>query len=307
MRRFGEEKGEARRLLHEAGKTSSSPKRAVFLVARVRASARIRLSDCGGQRSVQAAGPRCEAMRVAILGGTGLASWEGEPLRVDTPFGAVEARVGKLAGSEVWFLPRHGPSHGVPPHRINHRANVDAAARAGCERVLAVNTVGSMRPELRPGSLAVLRDYVDLSGRPATFHDDEVVHIDQSEPYCPEVRAALRSAAGGAPEVVYACTQGPRLETPAEIRLLAGFADVVGMTGCPEVALARERGLCYGALCMVSNLAAGLQERLTAREVAEASRAAAQRVREAVAAAVGALPEARGCACKDALKDARLA
>lgn len=246
-------------------------------------------------------------MRVAILGGTGLGDLDGEALAIDTPFGPVEAKVGKLAGREVWFVPRHGPGHRVPPHRIRYKANVDALARAGCERVLAVNTVGSLRRELAPGSLAVPRDYVDLSGRASTFYDDEVVHIDSSEPYCPEVRAALRRAAGGAPEVVYACTQGPRLETPAEIRMLAGVADVVGMTGCPEVALARERGLCYASLCMVSNLAAGLQERLTAREVAEASRLAAARVRRAVEDAVAALPEARGCACKDALRDARLA
>ena len=246
-------------------------------------------------------------MRIGIVGGTGLAAWEGEAVAVETPYGPVSAQVGKVAGREVWFVPRHGPGHRVPPHRIAYKANVDALARAGCARVVAVNTVGSLRASLRPGSLAVARDYVDLSGRASTFYDDEVVHLDQSEPYCPEVRAALHAAVPGAPDVVYACTQGPRLETPAEIRMLQGVADVVGMTGYPEVALARERGLCYGALCMVSNLAAGLQERLTAREVAEASRAAAEAVRAAVGAAVAALPEVRGCSCAHALRDARLA
>jgi 5'-methylthioadenosine phosphorylase len=246
-------------------------------------------------------------VRVAVLGGTGLAGWEGEPLQVETPFGPVDCSVGKLQGREVWFVPRHGLGHRVPPHRIRYRANIDAIARAGCERVLAVNTVGSLRPQLTPGSLAVCRDYIDLSGRAATFFDDEVVHIDQSEPYCPEVRHALREASDGDTEVVYACTQGPRLETPAEIRMLQGIADVVGMTGYPEVVLARERGLCYGALCVVSNLAAGFQARLTAREVAEASKGAAENVRAAVARAIAALPEQRGCECKDSLKDARLA
>lgn len=246
-------------------------------------------------------------MRVAVLGGTGLARWEGEPVSIDTPYGPVACSVAKLAGREVWFIARHGPGHRVPPHRVNYRGNVDAAARAGCQRVLAVNTVGSLRPSLGPGSLAVARDYVDLSGRAATFHDEEVVHVDQTEPYCPEARAALAQAAGGAPEVVYACTQGPRLETPSEIRWLAQVADVVGMTGYPEVALARERGLCYGTLCVVSNLAAGLQARLTAREVAEAGRASAERVRRALDLAVQGLPERRGCACGDALRDARLA
>lgn len=246
-------------------------------------------------------------MRVAVIGGTGLSSWEGEPVSVDTPYGAVVAHVSKLGSREVWFLARHGPGHKVPPHRINYRAAIDAAARAGCDRVLAVNTVGSLRPALGPGSLAVPRDYIDLSGRPSTFFDDEVVHVDQTEPYCPEIRTALAQAVPGAQEVTYACTQGPRLETPAEIRMLAQFADVVGMTGFPEVALARERGLCYGSLCLVSNLGAGLQARLTAREVAEASKAAADRVRKAVEAAIAALPEVRTCACKDALRDARLA
>jgi 5'-methylthioadenosine phosphorylase len=245
-------------------------------------------------------------MRVGVIGGTGFTAWQGEPLAVHTPFGSVDVWASKLEGREVLFLPRHGAGHKVPPHRVPFKANVDALARAGVQRVLAVNTVGSLRRELGPGDLAVARDYVDLSARPATFFDDDVVHIDQSEPYCPEVRAALRGATGGR-EVVYACTQGPRLETPAEIRMLAQVADVVGMTGCPEVALARERGLCYGALCVVSNLAAGLQERLAAREVAEATRRAQEQVRKALEAALAALPQARGCACADSLRDARLA
>lgn len=242
-----------------------------------------------------------------MIGGTALGAWEGEAVAIDTPFGAVEARVGKVAGREVWFVPRHGARHRVPPHRVNFKAVVDAVARAGCARALAANTVGSMRPELGPGSLAVARDYVDLSGRGDTFFEDEAVHVDQTEPYCPELRAALREAAGGAPEVVYACTRGPRLETPAEIRLLAQVADVVGMTGFPEVALARERGLCYASLCIVSNLAAGLQERVTAREVADAGRAHGERARRVLEAAVAKVPEQRGCRCGDALRDARLA
>jgi 5'-methylthioadenosine phosphorylase len=264
-------------------------------------------AQAGGSAAFKQAGALAQRVRVAIIGGTGLAAWGGEPVAIHTPYGAVAATVAKVAGREAWFIPRHGVGHRVPPHRINYKANVDAAARAGCERVLAVNTVGSLRPTLGAGSLAVARDYMDLSGRASTFFDDEVVHLDQSEPYCPEVRATLRRAARDAPEVVYACTQGPRLETPAEIRMIAGFADVVGMTGYPEVALARERGLCYGALCMVSNLAAGLQARLSAREVSDASRAAGERVRTAIAAAIEALPEARACECRDALKDARLA
>ena len=94
-------------------------------------------------------------MRLALLGGTGLPRWDGEPVTIETPFGPVDARVGKLGGHEAWFVPRHGFGHRVPPHMIRYRANIDALARAGCERVLAVNTVGSLRPELRPGSLAV--------------------------------------------------------------------------------------------------------------------------------------------------------
>ncbi|MCA1813213.1 MAG: MTAP family purine nucleoside phosphorylase [Halobacteriales archaeon] len=252
-------------------------------------------------------------MRVGLIGGTAFGHFEGAPMTVHTPWGGAQVWEGKLGGREVVFLSRHGAGHKLPPHRINYRANVDALARAGAERVLAVNTVGSLKRELVPGSLAVCRDYIDLSARPGTFFDDEVVHVDQTEPYCPEVRGALRGAVGagwatGAPlDVVYACTQGPRLETPAEIRMLAQHADVVGMTGYPEVALARERGLCYGAVCVVSNLAAGLQERLTAREVGEATRAAQQRLAKALEQAVAALPEKRGCACKDSLKDARLA
>jgi len=245
-------------------------------------------------------------MRVVVIGGTGLAAWEGEALEVDTPYGQVPVRVAKSGGEEVGFVARHGEGHRLPPHRINYRANIDAAARLGAERVLAVNTVGALRRELGPGSLAVAKDYVDLSARPGTFHDEEVVHIDQSAPYCPELRSALARAAGGAPEVVYLCTQGPRLETPAEIRWMGTFADVVGMTGYPEVALARERGLCYGSLCVVSNLAAGLQARLPIAEVLEASRRAGPRVRAAVEQAIADIPARRACACADAVRDGKL-
>jgi 5'-methylthioinosine phosphorylase len=267
-------------------------------------------------------------MRVGVIGGTGFYRLDGaESLPVSTPYGETHVSVRKARGRTVFFLPRHGGEHQLPPHRVNHRANVAALAACGVERIVAINTVGSIHREWPAGTLVVPHDFVDFSGRAATFFDDEAVHVDMTAPYCPEVRAALfrggktvakrPSKARGngvsneakVPPIVdgvYACTQGPRLETPAEIRLLAQVADVVGMTGFPEVVLAREKGICYASLCVVSNPAAGLVKSLPIRDVIRNAKRSEARVRDVVERAVEALPAKRACGCRRAVEKARL-
>ena len=210
---------------------------------------------------------------LGIIGGSGagrLAELESTRRQVvRTPYGEPSSVLtfGKLNGRDVVFLARHGYGHTIPPHAINYRANIWALASQGVRAVVAIAAVGGIRSDLGPGVLAVPHQVIDYTyGRRSTFYDgaDGVVrHIDFTEPYTPWLRAALLAAAREASEPivdggVYAVMQGPRLETAAEIdRLERDGADMVGMTGMPEAALAREASLPYATLAVVANWAAG--------------------------------------------------
>lgn len=188
---------------------------------------------------------------------------------IRTPYGEASGALtfGRLRGREVVFLARHGYGHTIPPHAVNYRANIWALASQGVREIVSIASVGGIRADLAPGALAVPGQIIDYTyGRRATFFDgaDGVVrHIDFTHPYCPRLRARLLRACAQANEAVidggvYAVTQGPRLETAAEIdRLERDGADMVGMTGMPEAALARESDISYAAITVVANWAAG--------------------------------------------------
>lgn len=202
----------------------------------------------------------------------------------------------------VYHLPRHAPGHTVPPHRINYRANIAALRDLGCTAVLATNAVGSLRADLPPGALVLPDQFLDFTHQRAfTFFDGEeggCRHVDMTTPYCPQLREVLRASAAAAGVTVttratYLCTEGPRFETPAEIRMFAAWgADLVGMTGVPEVVLAREAGLCYATLCVVTNLAAGMAAGPLSgthiNETAERRAALVQRLLDGVIASLAA-------------------
>jgi len=208
-----------------------------------------------------------------IIGGTGLTAIDSlevdETLEAETVWGAPSAplRIGRLGGRKVVFLARHGDPHRIPPHRVNYRANIEALRQAGVDRIIAVNAVGSIHPAMTPSSLVLPDQIIDYTwGRAPSFHEENLehaVHVDFTWPYSESIRDALRAAAaevdvafhdGG----VYACTQGPRLETAAEIRRLEqDGSDIVGMTAMPEAVLARETELDYACLALVVNWAAG--------------------------------------------------
>lgn len=210
---------------------------------------------------------------LAIIGGSGLTQLSSlEVARrevVRTPFGEPSGALtfGRIGARDVVFLARHGYGHTIPPHEVNYRANIAGLQAAGASRVVSVASVGGIRIDLSPGTLLVPHQIIDYTwGRTMTFHegaDAPVTHIDFTNPYDGTLRAALLAAAGAIGETVvdggvYAATQGPRLETAAEIdRLERDGADVVGMTGMPEAALAREAGLAYAAIVVVANYAAG--------------------------------------------------
>lgn len=240
--------------------------------------------------------------RIAIIGGTGIEALEGlkdvASRPATTPYGppAAPVRIGRLGSVEVAFLNRHGEGHEIPPHRINHRANVWAVRDLGVRRIVAVSSVGSLRKDLRPGRLAVPHDYLCLWELP-TFFDDKVVHttpaLDES------ARRVILTAAKGAGLVansraVYAQTRGPRLETKAEIRLLSDYADVVGMTMASEATLAAEAGLEYASVCTVDNYANGITSRpLSYESILEGARKNAKRVAALLPEVVRALAAER--------------
>ena len=201
---------------------------------------------------------------LAIIGGSGLTQLDGlsdcVEINLDTPYGSPSAAIvrGLYAGREVLFLARHGQPHRIPPHQVNYRANLWALQQAGAEAVIAVNAVGGIAQGMGTGHFCVPDQLIDYS-----WGLDQVSHIDFSEPYSSNLRARLLQALqtagcsysdGG----VYGCTQGPRLETAAEIiRMQRDGCDIVGMTGMPEAALARELSLPYACLALVVNPAAG--------------------------------------------------
>jgi len=255
-------------------------------------------------------------IEIAIIGGTGLEPLvkNAEGIQVGTPYGIPpRILVGTLHERQVAFLPRHGASHTVPPHRVNYRANIYALHQLGVQRIIATNAVGAINRDLNPGNLVVPHDFIDFTKlRPTTFYENApVTHVDMSQPYCPEIRASLINAAEQSGVAIWekgvlVCTEGPRLETQAEIEMFRRLGvDVVGMTSVPEVVLARELEICYAPLCFVTNMAAGMQKRLTTSEVRKTAKKAYPVLQKLLRETVKNLPIKRNCLCPHALEHAR--
>ncbi|HLN65597.1 MAG TPA: S-methyl-5'-thioadenosine phosphorylase [Symbiobacteriaceae bacterium] len=251
-------------------------------------------------------------VRLAIIGGTGVYDPRIlENIReevIATPYGEALVRIGTYGGEEVAFLARHGKGHTVPPHLINYRANIMALKQLGVERVIATTAVGSTNPDMKPGDFVLIDQFLDFTkNRAATFFEGGeigVVHTDFTEPYCPECRAILAAAAKALPITVhnggcYVCSEGPRFETPAEIRMFQKLGgDLVGMTNVPESVLAREAGLCYATVSMVTNFGAGISPTaLTHEEVLEVMAENGENLKKLIMNSLGAIPKTRNCQC----------
>ena len=210
-------------------------------------------------------------LTVAVIGGTGFgtALVAGTPETVETEYGqALLTRAALDADLTLLFLARHGAGHSLPPHRINHKANIAALRDLGVDAVFATTAVGSLRPEIAPGDFVILDDFLDFTnGGPVTFYSEpgQVRHTDFVHPYDPALRETLLQTLPPelAPRVhragTYLCVSGPRYETPAEVRLFGQWgASVVGMTGAPEAILCREAGLRYAGVALATNYGTGL-------------------------------------------------
>jgi 5'-methylthioadenosine phosphorylase len=214
-------------------------------------------------------------MPVGIIAGTAIYNIpfiEMEEKTVHTAYGDAIVLLGKGENDDLVFIPRHGPNHTTPPHKINYRANIQALVDLGVKYTLATYAVGSINPHIPPLGLIAVDDFLDFTkDRESTFFDGSgtpVKHVDMSTPFCPKLRTVLLRIANEMGLFIkssgtYVCTNGPRLESPAEIRMYEKMGgDVVGMTAVPEVVLAKERELCFAAVCFSVNWAAGINEEI---------------------------------------------
>jgi len=255
---------------------------------------------------------------IAVLGGSGFYAFldDVHHVMLHTPYGPPSAPVaiGRVEGSPVAFLPRHGVHHDLPPHRVNYRANLWALRELGVHRVVGACAAGSLRPQMHPGDMVICDQLVDRTwGRPDTFFDGgQVGHVAFADPYCPElsqvlVRGAADAGVRAHPAGTVVVIQGPRFSTRAESGWYrsAGW-HLVNMTQYPEAALARELGMCYSGLAMVTDYDTGLEgvegtEAVTMAAALEVLAANIGRARHLLMAAIPAIPETHSCRCSESL------
>ncbi len=256
--------------------------------------------------------------QIAIIGGTGVydpALLEDIREQVEkTRFGEVKVLIGNYKGNELAFIPRHGADHSVAPHLINYRANIMALKQLGVTTIIGTAAVGSLYLDFQPGEYVLADQFLDFTKvRQHTFYEggeDGVVHCDMTIPYCPNIRAAIQKAGQEKGLTVhnsgtYVCTEGPRFETAAEINMFKQLGgQVIGMTSVPEVCLARELGICYANISIVTNYAAGISPGiLTHAEVVEMMQGSIDNIRYLIMESVKYIPQARSCDCRQILQE----
>jgi 5'-methylthioadenosine phosphorylase len=257
---------------------------------------------------------------IGVFGGTGFYRFlsDLEEVAVQTPYGLPSARlaVGELGGRPVAFLPRHGVNHQFPAHRVNYRANLWAMRKLGVRRIVAPCSVGSLQPLIKPGEFVLCDQLVDRTrGRADTFFDGPVLNcISFADPYCDELRSVVAEAAGAEAISVHrsgtvVVIQGPRFSTRAESRWFSAAGwDLVNMTQYPECVLARELGMCYSGVALVTDYDVGLEgiegvEAVTMEVVFRVLAENIEKVQRLLARAIPAIPSERSCACGDSAVD----
>lgn len=252
-----------------------------------------------------------EVADLAIIGGTGVYDpaifTNSKEITINNKYGQVSALLGDYEGKRVAFISRHGSTHNTPPHKINYRANVYAIKQLGATRVLATAASGSINKLLQPGKMLIIDQFIDMTkNRMNTFFDGEngVLHVDMTTPYCPQLNSLLANICqkhnidyvNGA---TYVCTEGPRFETPAEIKMYANFGgDLVGMTNVPEVVLARELEICYSTIATVTNFCAGLSTKpLTHKEVIDIMNASKNNLQKIIKSFISSDFPKKDCPC----------
>lgn len=260
-------------------------------------------------------------MKIGIIGGSGLYNAAGFEhkgnIELQTPFGSPSDHYKHYchSGHEFYFLARHGSGHSTPPHKVNYRANIDGFKQLGVTRIIAFTAVGGINADFEPGDFVVSSNAIDFtSGRESTFFDTgDIYHIDLTLPFCTSLREQILNILDDIDirfhsKAVYGCTNGPRLETAAEIQYFDQIGvDTVGMTLFPECTLAREREMCYVNISIISNYAAGISKtKLTAEEVVSTVKQSEANIQLILEMLPTALESATYCDCDNALKQNKI-
>lgn len=258
--------------------------------------------------------------KIGIIGGTGFYSlFSGaESAKLDNTGAGKAVSIGYIGGRAVAFIPRHGSNHTIPPHKIQYKENIETLHRAGVERVISSTAVGSLRRDYRIGDFVFTDQFINMtSGRESTFFDSEVRHVSTAYPYCTEMRriaaeAAERLGLSYHSDGTVVIINGPRFSTKAESKFFRSIgADIINMTQYPEVALARERAMCYLNISIITDYDAGLEgepgeggEPVSNAELRTRFNENIERLKGLILEIIKAVPDERSCGCKDALVDA---
>jgi 5'-methylthioadenosine phosphorylase len=259
-----------------------------------------------------------ETVEVGIIGGTGIYDQESfediKEIKVFTPFGETSdlVTVGLYKNVNVAFIPRHGRSHTIPPHKVNYRANIWALKQLGVKRIIGTTAVGSLRKDYGPGTLIIVDQFIDRTKkRLDTFYEGgQVCHISSADPFCDQLRhffinKAQKLGLDIKKNGTYVCVEGPRFSTRAESRLFQMWkADVVGMTLYPECVLAREAELCYVSISIVTDYDVWAENPVSTKEVIEKAKESNKKIKKLIFEALPKIPKVRDCSCGSALKDA---
>ncbi len=257
--------------------------------------------------------------KTGFITGTGFYTLPGitevEAQEIDTPFGGIYVETGSLGGQEVVFIPRHGKKHSIAPQGINYRGNIYAMKLLGVERILATSVCGSLNPTWKPGAYVLVDQFINFTfNRIDSFYplEGKLAHVAVTDPYCSSLQRMLVDCAQkmqldlqrGA---TYACFNGPRFETRAEIEMVRRLGGhLVGQTNYPECVLAREMAICYATVGVVSNMAAGMQSTLTAKEVTDNISKIGPIISDLFSALIRSYPDHPDCSCRHALDEAEL-
>ncbi|MEK7503693.1 MAG: S-methyl-5'-thioadenosine phosphorylase [Patescibacteria group bacterium] len=256
-------------------------------------------------------------VKIAIIGGSGL---EGpkffkkiKEVNIKTPFGYPSSPiiVADFHGQKVAFLSRHGKKHQFPPHKVPQRANIWALKQLGVERIIGISAVGSLKKEFRPGDIVISDQFIDFTKkRDYTFYDNEAVHVSLADPFCPELRSlfgkeAKRLKVPSHQTGTYWCIEGPRFSTRAESRFFRNFADIIGMTLCPEATLARELEICYLNLSMVTDYDVWQLHPVNLGEVLKTMKKNTEKIKNLLLAAIPKIKTQRKCSCGESLQGAK--
>ncbi|MDR0335279.1 MAG: S-methyl-5'-thioadenosine phosphorylase [Methanomassiliicoccaceae archaeon] len=255
-------------------------------------------------------------VRIGIIGGSGIYNPNTfetvKKIVPETKFGkpSDEITIGRIAGVEVAFIPRHGSRHQYPPHSVPYRANIQALKDLGVEIVISPCAVGSLKEEYRPGDLVIADQFIDLTkNRDYTFFDSRTVHISIADPFCPDIAKIFSDAASEMKirhhrKGTYICIEGPRFSTKAESNMFRNFADIIGMTLVPECQLAREMGMCYCSLATVTDYDVWKDEPVDIKMVLKTMSECLSKITKLLETGLPRIPAKRKCNCADAPKDA---